>query len=326
MDFLALCGVALCLWAGLYRWRLPPRPVWVWLEGSVWVGLAFLLAGLVLQREGLLWRGLSLALGGLAFAWIIYAAQARARLMGEGWLWDFLRTLDYSLSLALLLGGQVALLSLAYGAESALRLVLWAMVGWGVFLGVYIDLVHRGVDAFVFQRFPPQHPLRRGRADLRAVEAALPRKPPPLDFESLPPEEFTRLTRRALSALPDLARLAASPLTDLPQIERRLTQRGADDNSLARARELQRLLTEAVDCLKPSQAEAPQASAAWRHYNVLYYPYVLGLKPAHIGRQSLSADQRPILEWLARDVPERTLHNWQNAAAKAVAAYLREGV
>jgi hypothetical protein len=268
---------------------------------------------------------LSLALGGLAFVRSIYAARARALLMGEGWLWDFLRTLDYALSLALLLGGQVALLSLVYGALPLLRLVLWLMVGWGVFLGVYIDLVHRGVDAFVFQRFPPEHPLRRGRADLRAVEAALPRKAAPLDFESLPPEELTRLTRRALSALPDIARLSASPLTDLPQIQRRLAGRGADDNSLARARELQRLLTEAIDCLKPSQEEAPQVSAAWRHFNVLYYPYVLGLKPSQL-RPDLPPDQRPILEWLARDVPERTLHNWQNAAAKAVAAYLREGV
>jgi hypothetical protein len=36
------------------------------------------------------------------------------------------------------------------------------------------------------------------------------------------------------------------------------------------------------------------------------------------------SDARDVLEWFRTNVPERTLHNWQNAAAKLVAQDLRE--
>jgi hypothetical protein len=38
----------------------------------------------------------------------------------------------------------------------------------------------------------------------------------------------------------------------------------------------------------------------------------------------LDATTKAALEWLQISVPERTLHNWQNAAARLIAQDLRE--
>ncbi|NDJ55255.1 MAG: hypothetical protein GYB68_19460, partial [Chloroflexi bacterium] len=38
----------------------------------------------------------------------------------------------------------------------------------------------------------------------------------------------------------------------------------------------------------------------------------------------LDDDTRHVIEWFRAQVPERTLYNWQNAAAKLVAQDLRE--
>ena len=66
-------------------------------------------------------------------------------------------------------------------------------------------------------------------------------------------------------------------------------------------------------------------SDEWRHYNALYFPYVAGLKPysSRATHDHLDADARAALDWFRTAVPERTLHNWQNAAAKLIAQDLR---
>ena len=65
---------------------------------------------------------------------------------------------------------------------------------------------------------------------------------------------------------------------------------------------------------------------AWRYYNALYYPYVAGLKP--YSRRAIHDDLDPAagqaLAWFQAQVPERTLYNWQTAAARLVAQNLRE--
>jgi hypothetical protein len=140
--------------------------------------------------------------------------------------------------------------------------------------------------------------------------------------------EFIRLTRRALSHFGDLQRLASSPLTRLAIIEARLAERGQSGNTLERAAELKALLAEGIARLKPRDKGDFGTSDEWRYYNSLYFPYVVGLKP-----YSLNADHEPIdpasqaaLEWFRASVPERTLHNWQNAGAKLIAKDLREQI
>jgi hypothetical protein len=64
----------------------------------------------------------------------------------------------------------------------------------------------------------------------------------------------------------------------------------------------------------------------WRHFNALYFPYVLGLKPYRRQLNVAEVDTAvlPIIEWFRSQVPERTLYNWQTKAAQLVAQDLRE--
>src|SRR5262249_12392431 len=156
----------------------------------------------------------------------------------------------------------------------------------------------------------------------------LPRVNTELALADLDLAEFTRLTRRALSHYGDLARLASSPLTRLPVIDARLSARGAPDRPVERAAELQALLAERIARLKPREERDSGTSDAWRFYNALYSPYVVGLKP--YSRRGTLGELTPVarqaLDWFGAMVPERTLHNWQNTAAKLVAQDLRAGL
>ena len=73
---------------------------------------------------------------------------------------------------------------------------------------------------------------------------------------------------------------------------------------------------------------AAEQSDEWRHYNALYFPYIAGLKPysRRLPHDRLDPPAQLALEWFQATVPERTLYNWQNAAAKLVAQDLREGM
>jgi hypothetical protein len=173
--------------------------------------------------------------------------------------------------------------------------------------------------------FPRAQALQQARAELRESVSALPKIDVGLPLADLDEAEFTRLTRRALSHYGDLGRLAANPLTQLPVVEARLHARGAPDHPLERAAELKSLLAESIARLKPREQSDFGTSDAWRYYNALYFPYVAGIRP--YSRRTIADELDPTaqkaLAWFAAQVPERTLHNWQNAAARLVAADIR---
>lgn len=135
-----------------------------------------------------------------------------------------------------------------------------------------------------------------------------------------------RYTLRALSYLDDLPKLASSPLTQLPLIDVRLSSRNAYIDTLARTDELKNVLIEGIERLKPKSEVNFESSADWRYYNAVYFPYVVGLKPSRRSqtKDNLADYEIEALEWFRREVPERTLHNWQNKAAELIALSLME--
>jgi hypothetical protein len=157
------------------------------------------------------------------------------------------------------------------------------------------------------------------RQSLRQAADALPLLSA-LEPASMDEEQFTRLTRRALSHLGDLPKLAANPLVNLPGVQ--------GENPLDRAHALKALLVGSIQKLKPQSHAKFGASDEWRYYNAVHFPYVLGLKPytRRADYASLDEDSRAALEWFQANVPERTLHNWQNTAARLVAEDIRRSL
>ena len=156
------------------------------------------------------------------------------------------------------------------------------------------------------------------------AEAALPlRSDNPLD--DVDDETFVRLTRRALGHYGDLSKLVASPLTALPVIDERLARRGAPDQPLERANELKALLADRIAALKPRDGGDFGTTEQWRHYNSLYFPYVVGVRAYAQNATAAGLDPvaRQAWQWFVTEVPQRSLHNWQNAAARVIAADLR---
>lgn len=137
-------------------------------------------------------------------------------------------------------------------------------------------------------------------------------------------DEFIRLTRRALSHLPDLPRLSASPLTTMQIVRQRA---GEDANALQRANTLRSILVECIDALRPPDRGAFGTTEEWRFYNALYYPYVAGISPYRhnaLGQGSAEVGARDVVRWFQAEVPQRTMYNWQNRAAERIAAILLE--
>lgn len=89
---------------------------------------------------------------------------------------------------------------------------------------------------------------------------------------------------------------------------------------------MKQLLTESITRLKPPNKGDFGSSEEWRYYNALYFPYVAGLKPysRRAEYNGLDPAEQEALDWFRTYVPERTLYNWQNAAARLVAQDLRE--
>ena len=241
---------------------------------------------------------------------------------GEALRRDMARSLLAATGVAVLFGGQVGLAMLAGpGATTPLVALLLGTVAAAVAVQVLAGPAHGLLDRLVFAGSPE---LTRQRAQLREVAQALPRRDDAARPGGLDDEEFVRLTRRALSGYGDLARLTASPLANLPVIGERLAARGAPDQPLERAAELKALLLESIARLKPRDGEFG-TSEEWRYYNALYFPYVVGLRPYRrtVDRRALDPVTRQAYDWFATRVPQRSLHNWQNAAARLVAADLR---
>src|SRR6478736_450304 len=121
------------------------------------------------------------------------------------------------------------------------------------------------------------------------------------------------LDRLAFSRSPDLRADRAA----LRRTEAALTLRsanpldGVDDDTFAR--------------LKPRDGGDFGTTEQWRHYNSLYFPYVVGVRAyaQNATASGLDPVARQAWQWFVTEVPQRSLHNWQNAAARLIAADLR---
>lgn len=226
---------------------------------------------------------------------------------------------------AALLDGQLLIGTAAFRSDadgtavltSSAFFTLAIAIAATVFAGPLAGLLDRAA-------FSDSPRLRADRAALRTTEAALPLcSPSPLD--DLDDDTFARLTRRALGHYGDLAKLVASPLTQLPEIEERLTARGAPDQPLERAAELRALLADRIARLKPREDGDFGTTEQWRYYNSLYFPYVAGVRAYAQNATAAGLDPvaRQAWQWFVTDVPQRSFHNWQNAAARLIAADLR---
>ncbi len=282
------------------------------------VALVVVPFGWVPRTGAALLVGTDLVALGVALAYFDAFAQ------GESLVPHMLRSLDAAFVAALVFGGQVVLvIAFATGETFAMRSLLLATVATAVAVPTFADAFSGLLDRAALGGLPG---VRAARAELRATADALPRADPAPDLAALDDTEFARLTRRALSNYGDLPRLAASPLVHLPQIGHRLARRGAPDDALERAAELKAVLAESIARLKPRIGGDFGTADEWRYYNALYWPYIVGLKPYSLrATEDRTADlaARHALAWFRENVPERTLRNWQTAAARLVAHDLR---
>jgi hypothetical protein len=238
---------------------------------------------------------------------------------------DMLRSFAGCSVVALLFGGQ-ALIGLAltrhdHTARTVLTVLLFTTLAIAITVQVLADPLAGLLDRLAFWRSPA---LRADRAALRHTGAALPLRSedPLVDVDD---ETFARLTRRALGHYGDLTKLVASPLTALPVIDERLAGRGAPDHPLERANELKAVLADGIARLKPRDGGDFGTTEEWRYYNSLYFPYVVGVRAyaQNATAAGLDPTARQAWQWLVTEVPQRSLHNWQNAAARLIAADLR---
>ncbi|OBK90906.1 hypothetical protein A5648_15970 [Mycolicibacter sinensis] len=275
--------------------------------------------GVVPSGIALASTGIDVLLLGLAVAlWDAFDEGQALRL-------DMLRSFLAAVAMAALLGGQV-LIGLALtrsepAAQTALTVLLFTTIAVGIEVQVFVDRLAGFWDRLAFWRSPA---LRADRAALRDTEAALAlRSTGPLD--DVDEETFVRLTRRALAHYGDLSKLVASPLTALPAIDERLAARGVPDAPLERANELKALLADRIAALKPRDGGEFGTTEQWRYYNALYFPYVVGVRAyaQNATAAGLDPTARQAWQWLVTEVPQRSLHNWQNAGARVIAADLR---
>jgi len=298
----------------------PPQPVVTFV---VLATLFFALGNAILIIPlGLVPSWLALASTGFDVALLgVAVAIGDAFDEGQALRADMLRSFAATAVVALLFGGQLLIGLAVSGQETALTVLLFTSLGIAIAINVLADPLAGLLDRLAFSRSPD---LRADRAALRRTEAALPlRSANPLD--GVDDDTFARLTRRALGHYGDLSKLVASPLTALPLIDERLAARGAPDQPLERANELKALLADRIARLKPRDGGDFGTTEQWRHYNSLYFPYVVGVRAyaQNATASGLDPVARQAWQWFVTEVPQRSLHNWQNAAARLIAADLR---
>jgi len=315
---ISLSSLGAMLWAVFGPWQ--PRPV----VGYVVVATLFFALGnaILVIPLGLVPSWLALASTGCDVVLLgVAVAMWDAFDEGQALRGDMLRSFVATGVVVVLFGGQ-ALIGLAVtGQQTALTVLLFTSVGIAIAINVLADPLAGILDRLAFSRSPA---LRADRAALRRTEAALPlRSTNPLD--DVDEDTFARLTRRALGHYSDLSKLVASPLTALPIIDERLAVRGAPDQPLERANELKALLADRIARLKPRDGGEFGTTEQWRHYNSLYFPYVVGVRAyaQNATASGLDPVARQAWQWFVTEVPQRSLHNWQNAAARLIAADLR---
>src|SRR6476661_1908407 len=298
----------------------PPQPVVTFV---VLATLFFALGNAILIIPlGLVPSWLALASTGFDVALLgVAVAIGDAFDEGQALRADMLRSFAATAVVALLFGGQLLIGLAVSGQHTALTVLLFTSLGIAIAINVLADPLAGLLDRLAFSRSPG---LRADRAALRDAEAALPRRSAnPLD--GVDDDTFVRLTRRALGHYGDLSKLVASPLTELPAIDERLAARGAPDQPLERANELKALLADRIARLKPRDGGDFGTTEQWRHYNSLYFPYVVGVRAyaQNATASGLDPVARQAWQWFVTEVPQRSLHNWQNAAARLIAADLR---
>jgi hypothetical protein len=283
------------------------------------LGEAFLLfpADWFPQEYALPAIGIDLLFLGFGMAWFDAFDE------GESFLPDLLRSFVLTVIMVLIFAGQIGfVIAIQTGLTEGMRLLLTTTILASVVISVFGNTLQNKLDGFAFSSAPS---VREARARLQMESAVLSRKDAEIDLSALDENERARLTRRALSHFGNLVRLASSPLTQLPIIESRLRARNAPDTTLDRATELKSLLTESIQKLKPQSEKGFDTTEQWRFYNALYFPYVAGLRPYSRNQEiELAAYEKEAMDWFQSFVPERTLHNWQNAGAKLIANGLWE--
>ena len=313
---------ALITWLGLYL--VVRDPVHLALR---WTGLGVLIYALLFASQIVTtgpYTWLLFLIGLVIFLLDIILARRGVLDLGERFWPDFLRSLAASTLFALLFGMPIGVtMVLVTGVTPPMLSLLLSTLALAIASQAWAELLQTTLDRVVFAAFPH---LQQARAELRATADALPKVDPDLHLNTMAEDEFVRHTRRALSYYGDLPHLSTNPLTRLPLIDQHLATHNKADNTLERAAVLKQLLLEAIQRLKPTTQADFGTGEAWRHYNALYFPYVVGLKPyrrrAH--HTNVDAASQQALDWLRAEVPERTLYNWQNAAAKLVARDLME--
>jgi hypothetical protein len=315
---ISLSSLGALLWAVFGPWQ--PRPV----VGYIVVATLFFALGnaILVIPLGLVPSWLALASTGCDVVLLgVAVAMWDAFDEGQALRGDMLRSFVATGVVVVLFGGQALIGMALTGERTALTVLLFTSVAIAISINVLADPLAGLLDRLAFSRSPG---LRADRATLRRTEAALPlRSAHPLD--GVNDESFARLTRRALGHYGDLSKLVASPLTALPVIDERLAARGAPDQPLERANELKALLADRIARLKPRDGGDFGTTEQWRYYNALYFPYVVGVRAYAQNATAAGLDPvaRQAWQWFVTEVPQRSLHNWQNAAARLIAADLR---
>lgn len=297
---------------GLIPWLFAPLPPYLWTVIVIANGadISWVQGGRVLTVAALM----------LSALWIL---RTEIRSQGESWLPDLFRSMDYTTFFTLLFSGQVALaVHWGAGLHFSSAVLLLVSIAISVTFQVFAYSIRAALDRVAFATFPK---LRVQSSQTRLVEIVQPRIDAETDPEAMSDEELFRFTRRALTHYSDLQRLAANPLTRLKWIDERLKERGAPDDVLERANELKSVMLECILQLKPRSDESFGTSDEWRYYNVLYFPYIIGIKPYSLRYSPGRLDEASLaaLAWFREHVPERTYYNWQNAGAKIIAMCLR---
>jgi hypothetical protein len=261
--------------------------------------------------------GLDLLFLGFCIAWFDAFDE------GETFLPDMIRSFVLTSIIVLIFAGQVGfLIAIRTGLTDGMKLLLTTTVLASILVAVFGSSLQNLLDGFAFSRNPS---VREERRRLVTESNILSRKDASIDLSKLNEDERSRLTRRALSHFGNLNRLASNPLTQLPEIELQIKRRGVPDTTLDRANELKSTLTESILKLKPQGEKDFDTTDEWRFYNALFFPYVTGLRPySRTQEKELDGFEKNALEWFQSFVPERTLHNWQNTAARLIANDLWE--
>ncbi|MET0423844.1 MAG: hypothetical protein ABW046_08220 [Actinoplanes sp.] len=303
----------------LWRFRDQIQPVMLpaalsVVAGLYAIGLVVLLLPINLAAPGLVLSAMALDLLMLGFL----VAVADALEVGERLRPDLLRAVVGAGVGAVVVGGPAALTMVAAPGHRWAVVLQFLLVGVVMTVFGAIGPIRRGLDSFVFRH---DERLRHDRVALLLAADALPRRRPRQRLITTSEQDFLRFTRHALENYADLGRLIRSPLADLPVVDRRLTGRAVEP-PLARAIELQGVLREGVDRLRP--AGSFDTTDEWRFYNAVHFCWVLGLDPyARRSRtEGLDRDARRAFDWMRGYVPRRTLRRWQQEAATIVARRL----